>query len=148
MLNQFLMANAELSKFCRNYMELKKGLPIRPSEMGVLNIITETPGPHTSVLLAELLGVSKPMIAAHLSVLIKKGYIMKQQSPDDKRSFYILPTKKALALVASAKKDLNQQLEQLVQKLGQSEFDTLVRLITDANQILDTNRKLEETRWI
>lgn len=145
-MDAYVAANAELSKFSRNYMELKRGLPIRPSEMGVLNIITETPGPHTAVLLAELLGVSKPMIAAHLSVLAEKGYILRQQSPEDKRVFYILPTGKALALVASAKADMNRQLGQLVQKLGQSGFDTLVRLVTEANRVLEANRKeaLEE----
>lgn len=43
--SSYLMANAELSKFSRNYMQLKKSLPIRPSEMGVLNIIVQTSGP-------------------------------------------------------------------------------------------------------
>lgn len=140
-MDKYLKANAELSKFCRNYMDLKKNLPIRPSEMGVLNIIAETPGPHTSVMLTELLGVSKPMIAAHLSVLIKKGYITKQQSPDDKRVFFIKPTEKALDLVAYAKKELNGQLELLIQTLGQKEFATLVDYITEANQILEADRK-------
>ncbi|MBQ8857289.1 MAG: winged helix-turn-helix transcriptional regulator [Lachnospiraceae bacterium] len=140
-MDKYLKANAELSKFCRNYMDLKKDLPIRPSEMGVLNIIAETPGPHTSVMLTELLGVSKPMIAAHLSVLMKKGYITKQQSPDDKRVFFIKPTEKALDLVAYAKKELNGQLELLIQKLGQKEFDALVDYITEANQILEADRK-------
>lgn len=138
-MNEFLMANAEFSKFSRNYMELKKGLPIRPSEMGVLNIIAETPGPHTPVLLAELLGVSKPMIAAHVSVLMEKGYIVKQQSSDDKRVFYVLPTEKALALVASAKEDMDQQLSQLVENMGQNEFRTLVSLVKEANKILEVN---------
>lgn len=140
-MDKYVMANAVFSKFSRNYMELKKGLPIRPSEMGVLNIITETPGPHTSVMLKELLGVSKPMIAAHLSVLTKKGYITKQQSPDDKRIYYIQPTEKAFALVESAKTELNQQLEQMVQKMGQDEFDALVKYIADANRILEANRE-------
>ena len=135
-MDKFVMANAVFSKFSRNYMELKKGLPIRPSEMGVLNIITETPGPHTSVLLAELLGVSKPMITAHLSVLIEKGYIVKQQSPEDKRVFYILPTEKALTLVESVKKETCQQLEQVVAALGEERFDLLVGLLKEADQVL------------
>lgn len=140
-MDKYLIANAELSKFSRNYMDLKKNLPIRPSEMGVLNIITETPGPHTSVMLAELLGVSKPMITAHLSVLAQRGYITKKQSPEDKRVFFIEPTEKATALVASAKDDLNRQLEQLVLKMGRDEFDTLVKLVTTANKFFNDKRK-------
>ena len=54
-MDKYLKANAVLSIFSKNYMELKRGLPIRPSEMGVLNIITETEGPHTPVMLAEML---------------------------------------------------------------------------------------------
>lgn len=71
-MDKYFKANAVLSIFSKYYMDLKKGLPIRPSEMGVLNIITETPGPHTPLLLAELLGMSKPMITAHLTDLSKK----------------------------------------------------------------------------
>lgn len=139
-MDKYIAANAVLSLFSKYYMDLKKGLPIRPSEMGVLNIITETPGPHTPLMLAELLGVSKPMITAHLTDLSKKGYIEKQQSPEDKRVFYVLPTKKALELVKSAKADLNQHLEQLDKEMGQDEFDHLVRLAQLANHILGANR--------
>lgn len=135
-MDKYLMANAEFSKFSRNYMDLKKNLPIRPSEMGVLNIISETPGPHTPVLLAELLGVSKPMVTAHIASLMKKGYITKQPSSDDKRSFYVLPTEKALALVAVAKHDLNGHLDRLVEVLGQDGFDALVSLVTEANKVI------------
>ena len=51
----------------QNYMKLKTELPIRPSEMGVLNIITGTKGSNTPVMLAEKLEVSKPMITAHIN---------------------------------------------------------------------------------
>jgi len=140
-MNKYFTANAVLSVFSKNYMELKKGLPIRPSEMGVLNIITQTAGPHTPVLLAELLGVSKPMITAHLTTLLQKGYIKKQQSSDDKRVFYILPTEKALELVECAKKDLNKHLEQMLYEMGEEEFNDLVRLAEKANKILGENRR-------
>lgn len=142
-MDKYIMANAVFSKFSRNYMELKKGLPIRPSEMGVLNIITETPGPHTSVLLAELLGVSKPMITAHLSTLAEKGYITKKQSSEDKRVFYILPTEKALDLVESAKKEMYEHLGRMMETLGEAEFDRLVALLETANQTLEKNQQHE-----
>lgn len=140
-MNKYFTANAVLSIFSKNYMELKKGLPIRPSEMGVLNIITGTRGPHTPVMLAELLGVSKPMITAHLTSLVNKGYIVKQPSPEDKRAYYIFPTEKGLALVESAKLDLNQHLECLEEGMGQEKFDTLVMLAQEAIRILETNRE-------
>lgn len=135
-MDPFFKANAVLAVFSKNYMELKKGLPIRPSEMGVLNIITQTPGPHAPMMLAELLHVSKPMITAHLTSLSKKGYITKDQSAEDGRVYYVLPTEKALDLVASAKKDMDRQLSHMVEAMGQEDFDHFVSLAEKAIIIL------------
>lgn len=142
-MERYVTANAEFSKFSRNYMELKKNLPIRPSEMGILNIIAATPGPHSSVMLAEFLGVSKPMITANLNSLSEKGYITKEQSQEDKRVYYVLLTPKALQLVEAAKADTNRHLARLVEAMGQDEFDMLIKLTQKANQVLEANRKKE-----
>ena len=139
-MDRYFAANAAFSKFSKNYMELKKGLPIRPSEMGVLNILAATPGPHTSVMLAELLGVSKSMITAYLTALSEKGYITKERSQDDKRVYYILPTPKAIQLVEDARTDTNAHLADLVSALGQESFDLLVKLTQKANQTLEAKR--------
>lgn len=135
-MNKYFAANAVLSIFAKNYAELKKGLPIRPSEMGVLNIITQTDGPHTPVMLAELLEVSKPMVTAHIRSLEKEGYITKEPCSQDKRAYYILPTDKALELVEYARTDLTKNLERLIQGLGQDDFNTLVTLAERANDIM------------
>ena len=138
-MDKYFHANAVLSVFSKNYMDLKKGLPIRPSEMGVLNIISETAGPHTPVMLAEMLKVSKPMITAHITSLENKGYIIKSPSPQDKRAYYILPTEKAQALVQKAKADLTHKLDWLIDGLGQDDFNALVSLAEKANSIMKFN---------
>lgn len=138
-MDALMRANAVLSRFAQRYMQLKKDLPIRPSEMGVVNILLETPGPHTSILLAKMLGVSKPMITAHLTALEKKGYITRQQSQEDRRSFYVLPTGKARSLAESARADMDRQLQHLIDTLGKERFDTLVDLITQADAALEAN---------
>ena len=142
-MDKYFAANAVLSLFGKSYAELKKNLPIRPSEMGVLNIITGTPGPHTPMMLAEVLKVSKPMITAHLTSLTNKGYITKQPSPEDKRAYYILPTEKAKALVKDAKEDLYWYLEQLENGLGEERFDLLVKLAGEAINILEVAKSKE-----
>ncbi len=139
-MDQYFSANAALSKFSRNYMELKKNLPIRPSEMGVLNILAATPEPHTPMMLAELLGVSRPMVAAYLSSLSEKGYIKKERSADDGRAYYVLLTTKALELVELARADTRRHLDALIAAMGQAEFDQLVQLIRRANQVLEAER--------
>lgn len=140
----FFEANAVLSLFCKNYMELKKGLPIRPSEMAVLNIITRTPGPHTPVMVAQMLGVSKPMITALLTALAEKEYITKEPSREDKRAYYIIPTEKALALAKSARQEMDGHLSYMIDAMGQADFDKLVSLAQKANDIL----KKENTQRI
>ncbi len=137
-MDRYMNANIAFSKFSRNYMELKKAMPIRPSEMAVLNIITQREGKFTPLMIAELLGVSKPMIAAHIRVLLKKGYIYKEALTDDKRSFYVLPTEKAVKLTDKFNSEQTEYLKAIEAKLGKDEFDRLVSLLGSALTAFDS----------
>lgn len=136
-MEKYLKANIVFSKFSRDYMKLKKDLPIRPSEMGVLNIIIKRDGLFTPLMIAELLEVTKPMIANHISVLERKGYITKKYSENDKRNFYVIPTEKAKKLVAEAESNLNQKLINLEKKLGTKRFETLIETLEEAKSCLE-----------
>lgn len=136
-MNKYIYANAVLSVFAKSYMEMKKNLPIRPSEMGVLNIITETEGQYTPVKLAEMLGVSKQMITAHISSLESKGYITKEPCIQDKRAYFINPTDKAIDLVQLAKSDLSEKLDLIIGELGEENFETFVHLAEKANGVMN-----------
>lgn len=122
-------------------MELKKELPIRPSEMAVLNIITQRGGKYTPLMIAELLGVSKPMITAHIQVLLQKGYIFKEVSADDKRSFYVLPTEKAIELTDSYKIKQADYLKTIEESLGEDDFNELVRMLDKTLPIFEKMRE-------
>ncbi|MBQ8288281.1 MAG: MarR family transcriptional regulator [Clostridia bacterium] len=135
-MDKYYAANAELALFCKNYMDFKKDLPIRPSEMGVLNIITVTKQPHTPVILAKMLGVSKPMITAYIRSLESKGYITKEPSLQDKRVYYILPTPKAEELVRWARIGMNARIDLLIDALGDEEFQHLLQLVSIANETM------------
>lgn len=135
-MEKYLEANRVLSKFSRDYMALKKDLPIRPSEMGVLNIITKRDGLFTPVMIAELLEVTKPMVANHISVLEEKGYISREYSKTDKRSFYVIPTDKARILVEETESKLNEKLMNLEKKLGSTRFDELISILDEAKSYL------------
>ena len=136
-MDKYINANIVFSKFARNYMELKKDLPIRPSEMAVLNIITQYEGKFTPIMIADLLDVSKPMITAHIRVLLKKGYISKEVSANDKRSFYILPTDKAIALADQFNGKQTEYLKAIETALGKSEFERLVDSLGKTVQTLE-----------
>lgn len=135
-MEKYMNANIVFSKFSRNYMELKKDLPIRPSEMGVLNIIVQREGQFTPLKIAELLEVSKPMVTAHITSLEKKGYIFKEYSKEDKRSFFVLPTDKAKELVAKTSETMNGYLYQLESALGEDAFNQLTEILTHTNKAL------------
>ena len=147
-MDKYMNANMVISKFSRNYMDLKKELPIRPSEMAVLNIITQRDGRYTPLMIAELLGVSKPMIAAHIQVLSKKGYILKEPSLEDKRSFYVLPTEKAMELTNRFNAKQTEYLKEMETTLGETKFEELVSLLDQIlptlEQILPTLEKKKE----
>ncbi|MBQ9133362.1 MAG: MarR family transcriptional regulator [Clostridia bacterium] len=136
-MDTYMNANIVFSKFSRDYMALKKDLPIRPSEMGVLNIITRREGDFTPLMIAELLGVSKPMIAAHLQVLLKKGYIYKEAYHGDKRSFYVRPTEKAKALADEFEAKQTEYLKAIEARLGEAGFIQLTHLLGETQNVLD-----------
>lgn len=133
-----MTANAIFSKFARDYMALKKVLPIRPSEMAVLNIIIQHPTPHTPLMIAERLGVSKSMVTAHIRALEKDGYIQKEASGKDKRSFYVLPTAKAKELADRFNTSQIAHLKRMEQALGCADFDRLTALLDCAQKTLET----------
>lgn len=141
-MDKYMNANIVFSKFARSYMELKKDLPIRPSEMAVLSIITQHVGKFTPIMIAELLGVSKSMITAHIRVLLKNGYILKELSENDKRSFYILPTDKAVALADKFNVKQTEYLKTIETKLGKPEFEQLVDLLGKTVQALENKPHL------
>lgn len=125
-MEKYLNANMVFSKFSRDYMALKKDLPIRPSELAVLNIITKRGGRFTPLMIKELLGVSKPMITAHINILEKRGYIYKDFVLNNKRSFYVMPTQKALLLVDEAEVKTTQKLKEIESMLGEDKFAELI----------------------
>lgn len=139
-MDKYTSANVVFSKFCNGYMNLKKELPVRPSEMGLLNIIVQREGIFTPLMIAELLDVSKPMVTAHITALEKKGYIEKEYSREDKRSFYVIPTDKAIELVKSTAEKMSGYLQQIEISLGKEQFEILLSILSDTNKIL-TNVK-------
>ena len=141
-MNKLMGANVVFSKFSRDFTELKNYLPIRPSEMGLLNIVVRHKENLTPLALAEIMAVSKPMIAAHIQALEKKGYIFKEQSSEDKRSFFVRPTDKARELCAEYEARQTERMAALESEMG-DELWELVRLTRRAQGIIREMKKRE-----
>ena len=132
-----LIKGAEtVSMFCRLNINIKKDLPIRSSEMGLLILICKSDKPVTPVIAADFFKVKKPMITTMVSNLLKHGYIEKIPSLDDKRSFSLNPTEKARQLVDDTYSEYMKTMELLRHKLGSIDFGKLIILLKKANSIL------------
>lgn len=125
-----------IALFCRLHLNAKKDLPIRSSEMGLLIYLAKLSEPATPIQVAHFLKVSKPRITQALSRLEAEGYIQKCPSPTDGRSVNILPTEKAMALVAQTEMTYFQSMVSLEEKMGTKDFQTMIRLLDKANGIL------------
>ena len=69
--------------------------------------------------------------------LYEKGYIYKDISEENKRSFYVRPTEKAELLVATAEANLNERLKAIESSLGEEKFDLLIELLDEAQKTLN-----------
>ena len=132
-----LIKGAEtVSMFCRLNINIKKDLPIRSSEMGLLILIYKSDIPVTPVMAADFFKVKKPMITTMVSNLLKQGYIEKIPSLVDKRSFSLNPTEKTRQLVDVTYSEYMKSMELLRHKLGLIDFGKLVTLLEKSNFIL------------
>lgn len=125
-----------VSMFCRLNINIKKDLPIRSSEMGLLILIYKSDKPVTPVMASDFFKVKKPMITTMVSNLLKQGYIEKIPSLEDKRSFSLYPTEKARQLVEDTYSEYMKTMQLLRHKLGTTEFGKLVTLLEKSNSIL------------
>lgn len=140
-MDKYMKANIVFSKFARDYTWLKKYLPIRQSEMAVINIITQRKERHTPLMIAELLGVSKPMVAALISSLEEKGYLTKETSDTDGRSFYLIPTEKAAELADDFNARQTEYLKNIESRIGEVNFDELIRLLDKTERAIANIRE-------
>ena len=136
-MNEDLIKVAEtVSMFCRLNINIKKELPIRSSEMGLLILVCKSEKTVTPVMAADFFKVKKPMITAMVSSLQKHGYIEKVPSLEDKRSFSLNPTENARRLVDDTFTEYIKTMELLRQKLGTKDFNNLIKLLENANTVL------------
>ena len=129
--------NAWEISFCRLNMNMKRELPIRPSEMGLLIFIVESKHEVTPVMAAEFFKVSKPMVAAMVKKLCKMEYIRKVPSTEDKRKYLLVPGEKAIELVKETHEEYLRNMTLLQKGMGEEDFTTFIGLLREANQILE-----------
>ncbi|HIU77348.1 MAG TPA: MarR family transcriptional regulator [Candidatus Pelethocola excrementipullorum] len=122
--------------FSRLWLNTKKNLPVRFSEMRLLLLLEKNKEPITPVEAAEVLGIKKQMITTMANVLEKKGYIIKSPSTTDRRSHILSPTQKGRDLVHHRYAEYFRIVNTIKEKLGKDDFVTFITLLTKINTVL------------
>ena len=135
-MEQFIKGAEEVTLFCRINMNIKRELPIRASEIGMLIYLVKSEEPINSIKIAEFFKVTKPNVTAMVNSMLKKEYIIKEQSKLDKRSFILKPTQKAIDLVEETYDEYFKTMKLLSDKMGENDYKELIELLGKANNIL------------
>lgn len=141
--NKNLLENgAEIvTLFCRLYINTKKDLPIRSSHMGLLILSVKHDSPVTPIEAAKFFKVKKPMVTAMVNSLEKEGYLTKQPSAIDRRSYLLIPTQKGIQLVEETYCEYFSIMEALYRGMGEADFQKMLLLMEQANVILEKERE-------
>ncbi len=104
-----------------------------------LDIIRAYPGKYTSTQIADMLCVSRPSVTKKIKELIKKGYVTREQSQNDKRIYYLFVSDDSSANFYA--KALEHKLsESLNEKYSEKDLETLCETLSLISRIF-----LEET---
>lgn len=131
-----IFAAEQISLFCRLNINMKRELPIRSSEMGLLIYLCNTNEEKTPMGVANFFKVSKAMVTNMVTSLSKTGYLKKKQSLEDKRSSLLIPTEKAKKLVDDTYFEYYKTMTVLKHKMGAESFETMLLLLKQANDVL------------
>ena len=95
----------------------------------LLSIVRQSKEPLTFTQLGNLLGCSRQNIKKLAAVLMKKGFISIQQSPQDTRAMCICPTEKCNDYFANDFSEYQKELEYLFAVYTDAEIETLFLLL-------------------
>ena len=84
---------------------------------------------------ANFLGVSAPNATYKVRQLIKKGYLAKENSTDDKREFVLVPTEKFLNLTKEREEHLSiNEMKNIMNGREQETLDKILSIVNEDNK--------------
>lgn len=140
-MNNILIDSADIiSLFCRLQASSKPDIPVRSSEMGVLIFIQKQDMPVTPMNISQFFKITKPSVTSMVNALVKMGYLLKEQSEADKRSYVLKVTDKGNELVESTFTDYYKSIELLRDNMGEHTFNQFIESMQLANSILEKGK--------
>ena len=99
----------------KNWMQtlvsyVRSGQPdLTNRQMALMLLVYMTPGPHTVRGLANILGVSKPVITRALNTLGTLGYLRRVRDEADRRNVFVARTSVGQEFLESFERNIEQQ---------------------------------------
>lgn len=134
--NEVLRSADAIGMFCRLRMKLNSDLPIRSSEMGVLIYISKETTPATPLMISRFFSIAKPSVTSILTALVEKGYLLKESSLHDRRSYTLKVSEKGEKLLTGTLNEYFRSVELLRRTMGEEKFRNFIELMEEANEIL------------
>ncbi|KUP23545.1 MarR family transcriptional regulator [Paenibacillus sp. DMB5] len=122
--------------FCRQQMNVKKDIPVRSSEMGVLIFVEKQEEPVTPLMISSFFRISKPSVTVMINSLIRQQYLHKAASATDGRSYTVSLTAEGRKLVESTAAEYYRSMELLEEQMGSAEFAKFIGLMQQATEII------------
>lgn len=132
----YIQSAEEIGLFCRLNSNIKKDIPIRSSEMGVLIYIYKNGEMTTPQMISQFLKIKKPSVTSQLNVLIKNEFLIKIPSQVDGRSYSLKVTDSGRNLVETTFGEYLKFVKLLHDEMGEDNYHQFINLIHQANQIL------------
>ena len=104
------MANQALRSWMQTLISyVRSGQPdLTNRQMALMLLVYLTPGPHTVRGLANLLGVSKPVITRALNTLGALGYLRRVRDESDRRNVFVAKTNMGQDFLDGFERNLEQ----------------------------------------
>lgn len=132
----YIQSAEEIGLFCRLNSNIKKDIPIRSSEMGVLIYIYKNGEITTPQMISQFFKIKKPSVTSQINVLIKNEFLIKIPSQVDGRSYSLKVTDSGRNLVETTFGEYLKFVKLLHDEMGEDNYHQFINLIHQANQIL------------
>ncbi|MGG0719895.1 MarR family transcriptional regulator [Robertmurraya massiliosenegalensis] len=119
----------------------KKVEDITQGERRILGFLTLEGDGLTAGELSEKLHFSTPRIASVLKSLEKKGYIMRDRDPKDKRFVVVHITETGKSFVLEEHEKAMRMLEEILKNLGEKDTKELIRIMSRIVEITNKSEK-------
>lgn len=112
----------------QDYARTVAELDVRPAQYAALSLVVANPGMSQSTL-AQAMGIDRSGAVALIDALEEKGLAMRVQSPADRRTHAIMPTRAGENMLEELRVRVREHDRRVTAKLSSEERDLLVGLL-------------------